>query len=198
MENGNTSTGMVPALLSGLLSALVFMPLAGLSGPSPFGLTRWIHGFLIVSLVPSAIPLLLHVLLYGKHREGTAVSRESFILLYAVPIGVVQSISGDSLGGSLPLLIMPVLWTSLAIGVPGILRLAESSRGPAAWASAAAAVLLPFVAATAYWAFFIQEALLGAGLTALCLVPAALVLYRPLRLALADGAEIAADHVETP
>jgi len=185
-------------LLSGLLAALVFMPLAGLSTPSPFGFTRWIHGFLIVSLVPAGLPLLLHVLLYGKHREEAAIGRESFILLFAVPIGAVHSISRDSQGGILPLVILPLLWTSLAIGVPGILRLAKSSRGFAAWLSVAAAVLLPCVAATAYWAFFIQESLLGAGLAVLCLVPAALVLYRPWLLALAGGAEIAADRVDTP
>jgi hypothetical protein len=68
--------------------------------------------------------------------------------------------------------LVPVIWTSLAVGMPFFIYTSTELYGFRSALVIAACAALPFTGITAYWAFFAQRLFLAWFLTALIVLPA--------------------------
>jgi hypothetical protein len=71
----------------------------------------------------------------------------------------------------LHLVLVPLLWTALATGIPLLLRLLPDRKGIIFFPLLTALILLPITAATSYWAFFSQKFYLGLFFLIISLIP---------------------------
>jgi hypothetical protein len=125
----------------------------------------------IVSL-PVLIPLLVYVIFIVFRVFSTGADFANFALLWIIPVAALRAISWSSQSDPLLLVIVPLLWTSIATGIPFFINcIMRNSRWYAAVPSGLAILVLPFLAATAYWAFFSQQPFLGFTLFFAALIP---------------------------
>jgi hypothetical protein len=124
----------------------------------------------IVAL-PAALPLLACVLLVRLRVLGGAVNYTNFALLWLIPGAAMRAVSWSALKDPFLLMLTPVLWTAIAVGVPFFIVMMGKSGRWLIIPQALAMVVLPFLAATVYWAFFSQQNWLGILLFLLSLIP---------------------------
>ena len=159
---GGGSSGGVWALLLGSITAIIQFFLGYLVSPGGFGFSRWLFGFIDIVSLPALVPLVLYVLLYFFRGFSAEADFANFCLLWLIPVAALRALSWSSSGDSILLIMVPLLWTALAVGIPFFIKL---MAGNFRWYTAAASIicilLLPVIAAGAYWAFFSQQTLLG-------------------------------------
>ncbi|MDR0601390.1 MAG: hypothetical protein LBG42_03340 [Treponema sp.] len=171
------SSGGVWALLLGSVAAISRFFLGSFITPGGFGFLRWLSGFVDFVCVPVLLPLVVYFVFAaaGVFRPGGGGAR--FALLWLIPAGALRAVGWSTGGNPILLVLVPLLWTSLACGIPFFAGFLFNGRVAALVFSALAILALPFLAATVYWAFFSQRDLLGAALFpvvfAAAVVPAA-------------------------
>lgn len=69
------------------------------------------------------------------------------------------------------LVLTPLLWGALSIGIPRLLQKAEEELGFLSFLAYASAVLLPLVATTAYWAWFSKLYIVAVPAALISLIP---------------------------
>jgi len=161
---GNTS-GSVWALLLGSITAILQFFLGYLVSPGGFGLSRWLFGFIDIVGLTVIIPLLVCLAMHIFRGVSGDVDFANFTLLWLIPVGALRALGWSSLSDPILLVMVPILWTALAAGISFFINWMMSNFR---WYTIALSVLcmlvLPFAAATTYWAFFSQQTLLGFGL----------------------------------
>jgi hypothetical protein len=166
-----TGSGEVWALLLGSVVACIrFLPGSFIS-PGAFGLSRWLSACVDIVALPAALPLLACILLVRLRVLGGTANYANFALLWLIPEAAMRTASWSVLNDPAFLMLTPVLWTAIAVGVPFFIAMTGRSRRGFVIPQVMAAVALPFLAATVYWAFFSQRNWLGLGLFVLTLVP---------------------------
>ena len=168
-----------PAL--GCLAVVAQAFLGPLVPPGGFGVMRWIGGFIDVVSAPVLVPLLVYLLLVEMTVVPEESDHASFALMWLVPVAAFNAFRWSSPGSPVMLLAVPVLWSSLAIGMPALLARARS-RGEIKEAVPEILCLaaLPFAAASSWWALFSHRTVLGLALLAATAVPAGIAVCRPL------------------
>ncbi|MDR0731345.1 MAG: hypothetical protein LBF63_06720, partial [Treponema sp.] len=135
------------------------------------GLSRWLSGCIDLVVVPVLFPLLVYLLLAVFRIVSGTVDFTGFALLWISPMGALRAVNWGAQGDPILLVLVPLLWTAVAVGLPFfggiVLRGRWFTRIPAGLAG----LVLPFLAATVYWAFFRQDHRLGFPLLALSLIP---------------------------
>jgi len=167
-----SSPGSVWALLLGSIFAIIQFFLGNLVNPGGFGMSRWLFGFIdLVSLV-ALIPMLLCFLIYLFRGFSGEVDFASFALLWLIPFGALRALGWSSESDPILLVFVPLLWTSLAVGVSFFINLMKKRF---VWWVAIISILciaiLPISAAATYWAFFSQQTLLAFGLLIFTHIP---------------------------
>jgi hypothetical protein len=165
------SSGEVWALLLGSVVAFIRFLLGSFISPGAFGFSRWLSACVDIVALPAALPLLACVLLVRLRVLG-GVSYVNFALLWLIPGAAMRAVSWNALNDPSLLTLIPALWTAIAVGVPFFIVMMGKSRRWLVIPQAMAAAVLPFLAATVYWAFFSQQNWLGILLFALTLIPA--------------------------
>lgn len=167
---GDESSGGVWALLLGSVAAVSRFFLGSFITPGGFGFSRWLSGFVDIVSVPVLLPLAVYFLFAaaGIFKGGTGSA--NFALLWLIPAGAMRAVGWSAGRNPVLLVLVPLLWTSLASGIPLFIGFILNGRAAAVVFSVLAALALPLLAATVYWAFFSQRILLGAAL-----LPAVLV-----------------------
>ena len=153
---GTGSSGEVWALLLGSVAACVRFLSGSFIRPGAFGLSRWISACVDIVALPAALPLLACLLLVRLRVLRGAVNYAGFALLWLVPGAALRAVSWSALNDPSLLILTPVLRTAIAAGVPFFMSMMERSRGGLRILQAMAAAALPLLAATSWWAFFVQ------------------------------------------
>jgi hypothetical protein len=162
--------GGVWALAFGTLAALLQLPAGPLVFPGAFGMMRWLSGFVDLIVFPIVLPLGLCLLLLVFRVFPASLSLSKFLLLWLIPVSVFRAL-GANASSPLESVFIPLLWTALAVGMPFFIGLFQELSGALALLAIAACVVLPFLGAAAYWAFFCQKPFLAYALSALSFLP---------------------------
>ena len=121
--------------------------------PGAFGPYRWASGFVDVVSGPVLVPLILYLLFVEMGLVSAKSDYAAFALLWLVPLSAFRAMDWISPPAPHSLVLVPVLWTSLAVGIPEAFAFAKRNARLAAPA-ALAMLALPFAAATSWWAFY--------------------------------------------
>jgi hypothetical protein len=157
---GNTS-GSVWALLLGSITAIVQFLLGYIFSPGGFGFSRWLFGFFEIVSMPVLLPFIAYFVMYmfGGFSDADFAN---FTLLWLIPVGALRALSWSSMNDPILLVMTPLLWTAIAIGISFLIIWMTNSYNPFISVLAILCmILLPIAASTAYWAFFSQQTLLG-------------------------------------
>ena len=165
--------GYLWALLLGC-AATVLQYFAGpLVPPGEFGLSRWLGGFIDIASLPVLLPLVACRLLIKLKVLPGGTDHAGFALLYLVPLAAYRSVTWSSPGFPEYLVVVPLLWTAQAVGIPFFLGLVvKHTRWHVVFALSLGVSALPVAAATSWWAFYCQRPLMGLLLSVASLVPA--------------------------
>jgi hypothetical protein len=168
-------SGGIWALLLGSLVALLQFFLGALINPGGFGFSRWLSGCVDIVVLPALLPLPVYFLLVSLRLISGKADFTSFALLWLIPGGALRAVSWSAQRDPILLVLVPLLWTALAAGIPFCVGLIfRPGRRLPLPLLVLAALGLPFLAATVYWAFFYQKLVLGYLLLLVTLIPAGL------------------------
>jgi hypothetical protein len=95
----------------------------------------------------------------------------NFALLWLIPGGAIRAVGWSAGNNPILLVLVPLLWTALACGIPLFIDFMAKGRIFVIIPSALGIIVLPLLAATVYWAFFAQQEFLGAVLLPVALIP---------------------------
>jgi len=157
---GNTS-GSVWALLLGSITAIVQFLLGYIFSPGGFGFSRWLFGFFEIVSMPVLLPFIAYFIMYmfGGFSDADFAN---FTLLWLIPVGALRALSWSSMNDPILLVMTPLLWTAIAVGISYLIIWMTNSYNPfISILAVLCMILLPVAASTAYWAFFSQQTLLG-------------------------------------
>lgn len=154
-----------------LVVALLLEALGPLVESRGFGLSAWFHGAVDYFILPVFLPLGIWTLVKKERGRRLSIDAVDFTLLWLVPVSIIGCIRWSVQVESLHLVLIPLLWSALAVALPFLVTLARESLGSRAFFSVLSVILLPLVAITAYWAFFGQRILIGLLCTLLSLAP---------------------------
>jgi hypothetical protein len=169
------------ALFLGSLSALITFFLGSLINPGEFGFSRWLSAYIEIVSLPGIIPLFtgfLVSLLPGFPKGGGSAN---FALLWLIPVAVMRTAVWGVRKDPLHLVLVPLLWSVLAVGIPALFGLFRWLRGKPVIPVITGFFLLSLAAAASYWAFFSQRFYLGLLFLLISLVPVSIGIIRNLR-----------------
>ncbi|MCL1836267.1 MAG: hypothetical protein FWG46_01835 [Treponema sp.] len=161
------------ALLTGSVITLVQYYAGPMAVPGGFGFSRWLAGFIDIASLPAVVPLVVCILLIKLRMLPAGTDHAGFTLFSLIPLAAYRSISWNSPASPVLLVLVPLLWTAQAAGMPWFFRFtARGSR----WYIVAPAILaiaaLPAAAAASWWAFFSQHTLIAWLLLCVTFAPA--------------------------
>ena len=170
--SGEDSSGGVWALLLGSVTAIFNFFLGDLVTPGGFGFSRWLYGFIDIVSLPVIIPLVVFTILLLFRAITGAQGIGEFALLWIIPVAAIRSIMWSSLRDPILLVIIPVLWTAIALSVSFLVNcMLRHPRWYVIIPSILFIPVMPLAAAFSYWAFFSQQPLIGTGFFAVVFIP---------------------------
>jgi len=188
--------GSAWALVFGSVLVAVQFFVGPLVDPGYFGFYRWLSSFVDVVSAPVLVPLVLYLLFVEMGLVSAKTDYASFALLWLVPLSAFRAAQWLSPPSPVMLVIVPMLWASLALGIPAMVGVAKKHRcwyviAPAAMCIAA----LPFAAATSWWAFFSHRTAIGFLFLAISVFPSLVSSAIPLFLMVMGRRPEAAESV---
>jgi hypothetical protein len=154
--------GSVWALLLGSIIAIIQFFLGNFINPGGFGFSRWLFGFIDIVSIPVLVPFIAFFVMYIFHGFSSNVDFSNFTLLWLIPVGALRALSWSSMNDPILLVMAPLLWTSLAVGISFfIIRITNSYNPFFTFIFILCIIIMPAAAAGVYWAFFSQHTLLA-------------------------------------
>jgi hypothetical protein len=169
-RESNTSSGGIWALLLGSAVAIVHFLLGSFVNPGGFGFSRWAAACIDIVLLPATLPILV-CFLFTFLGVSSGADYTNFALLWLIPGAAIRAVNWSALSDPSLLILTPLLWTAIAVGVPFFIRIAMEHFGWVLIPVFMAMAALPFLAASSYWAFFAQRPGLGFLFFFLTLIP---------------------------
>jgi hypothetical protein len=167
----DSNAGGVLALLLGSIVALIQFFLGSFINAGGFGFSRWVSACIDVVSLPAVLPFILGGILMALRLFSGPDDLTNFALLWLIPGAAIRSVSWSAVKDPSLLVLVPVLWTAIAVGIPFLLRIAQNGFGYIVILPIIGIATLPFLAATAYWAFFSQKTMPGIGFLCVTLIP---------------------------
>ena len=171
VAENKSSAGGVWALIIGSIVALIQFFLGTMVDPGGFGLSRWMSGFVDIVTLPAIAPILVYFILVCLKFVSGALDFANFSLLWLIPGAAIRAVSWSAQSDPILLVLVPFLWTAIAVGVSFFLTIILKSRIFVIIVSSLAILVIPFAAASSYWAFFSQKTLMGSLFLALAAAP---------------------------
>jgi hypothetical protein len=170
--NGEGSSGGVWALILGSITAIIQFLLGYILSPGGFGFSRWLFGFFEIVSMPVLIPFAAYLLMLVFRGFSSDADFANFSLLWLIPVGALRALSWSSMNDPILLVMAPLLWTALAVGISFFISRMASSFNPLfALIAILCIIILPISAAATYWAFFSQKTFLGFVLLVITHIP---------------------------
>jgi hypothetical protein len=172
--NGDDDSGFEGgtwALIIGTIAALFRFFFGSFIHPEGFGLARWVSACIDVVALPVALPFIVGFVFAAFRFISPQSNFTHYAFLWIIPVAAVRALGWSSQNNPLLFIIVPVLWTAVIAGVGFFIVLVQNNWGWTAIPAILGAVVLPLVAATAYWAFFAQRSLLAIALMTLSIAP---------------------------
>jgi hypothetical protein len=164
------------ALILGTIVAFFRFFFGSFVDPEGFGLARWISACIDVVALPAALPFIIGFLFAAFRLVSLQSNFTHYAFLWIIPVAAVRALGWSSQNNPLLLMVVPILWTAVIVGVGFFIRLVQNNWGMVAIPAILGAIVLPLAAATTYWAFFAQREYLGIVLMVLSLAPMAVSL----------------------
>ena len=161
VTENDSPAGGVWALIAGSLVAMLQFFLGNLAEPGGFGVSRWVSGFVDIVALPALAPLLIYLFLVGFKIVSGTIDFANFALLWLIPCGAIRTLSWSSLNDPILLILVPLLWTAIAVGIPFFIGIILKSRIIVIIPAFLAILIIPFAAVFSYWAFYAQKVSLG-------------------------------------
>jgi hypothetical protein len=181
LSEANAPSGGVWAILLGSVAALAQVFLGPVVEPVGFGLSRWLNACVDMIGLPAVLPLVVFFLFMLLRIVPDSADATGFALLWIIPGGALRAVSWSPQRDPSLLILSPFLWTAVAAGVPFFLSIILNVRSPAAIPAFLGIPLVPFLAATVYWAFFSQDFFLGFLLLPITAIPMIIAVIRGFR-----------------
>ena len=165
------------ALPLGVAAVVVQYFIGPLVTPGGFGLSRWMSGFIDITGLPALIPLMVCGALVMLRAFPPSVDYAGFTLLWLIPLAAIRSIPENSPPTPIPLIIVPLLWSAQAVGIPFFIGcILKKPRWYIIIPSILGIAVLPAAATSSWWMFFSHQTFLGGLLLLVSLVPVAVSL----------------------
>ena len=175
LSRKNMGFSGVWALLLGSIVALVQFFFGNFINPGGFGLSRWISGLVDIVVLPALLPFFIYlvfVIVSFFRIPSSPADFVNFGLLWLIPNAALRAVGWITTSDPVFLVLVPLLWTALACGIPFFIDLIKSfSRWYVVIPSLLCILLLPFLAATAWWAFYSQKTSQGLLFSIISLCP---------------------------
>ena len=159
--SGDNAAGGVWALLAGSIVALLGFFFGALVDPGGFGLSRWLSGFVDIVALPALAPLLVYLVMVCLRMVSGTMDFTNFAMLWLIPCGAIRALSWGAQNDPILLVLVPLLWTCIAVGIPFFINIIMNSRASFIIPALLAILIIPFAATSSYWAFFCQKNALG-------------------------------------
>jgi hypothetical protein len=154
----DSGAGGVWALLLGSFAAIIQFFLGNLIKAGGFGFSRWVSACIDIVTLPAVLPLLVCFLFLAFKVLSGPVELANFALLWLIPGAAVRAVSWSAGSDPTLLVLAPLLWTAVAVGVSFFINLfMEHFRWYVIIPSGLCILALPFAAATSWWAFYSQR-----------------------------------------
>ncbi len=153
--------GLTLAFALGLVAALLRRAIGDIVPAGLFGFLRWLHLFADRSALPALLPLAAWYALKRYRGAAFDAERTDFILVWLVPVAALRAIVWSAGGNSADLVLAPIFWIAIAVGVPPFIDAVGEEYGIRAFGAGSVAVLVPLLCVTADWAFFAHLPLIG-------------------------------------
>jgi len=161
IAGNNSAAGGIWAIVVGSVVALIQFFLGYLVEPGGFGFSRWMSGCIDIVTLPALAPLIVYFALINfKIITGTA-DFANFALLWLIPGAGISAVNWSSRHDPILLVLVPILWTAIAVGIPFFINLIVTSRKWVIVPASLAILIIPFASASSYWAFFSQKTCQG-------------------------------------
>ena len=172
IAGGAGGSGGVLAVILGSITAIFQFFWGDLVDGGGFGLSRWMSGFVDIVGLPVLLPLVVYLVLILFRSFSGNYDFANFILLWLIPVVGMKALSWNSVRSPLILIMVPLLWTSLAVGLSLFINsIIRNLRWYVIIFSGLGIIALPCMAITAYWALFSQQTMLGAILFSMTMIP---------------------------
>lgn len=145
--------GLVLALLGGSFMGVLNFFIPHLIPELSYDVLLWLRGFIDVVAIPVLLPLAFRYVIQIRYKHKNYIEINQFILIWLIPVALVKSIQWNHNKDGILLVLVPLLWGALSTGIPWLIKKAEEEIGFISFLVYAAAVLLPVIATTAYWAW---------------------------------------------
>jgi len=171
VTGNQTYAGGLLALLAGSVLAFTQFFLGSFIEPGGFGLSRWISGCIDIVSLPALLPFLVYLVLIAFRLFSGTVNFANFALLWLIPAAAIRALGWISPGDPILLVLVPILWTAIAVGVSFFIKLIQTGRVLVIISASLGILAIPFAAASSYWAFFCQKSLMGYLFLAAAVIP---------------------------
>ena len=161
VTENDVSAGGLWALLAGSVVAFAQFFLGSFVEPGGFGLSRWISGCVDIVSLPALAPFLVYIILIGSKLITGTVNFANFALLWLIPAAAIRALGWISLSDPILLVLVPVLWTAIAVGVSFFITLIQTGRVVVIIPASLGILVVPFAAASSYWAFYCHKTTMG-------------------------------------
>jgi len=161
------------ALLLGSITAIFQFFLGYFIDPEGFGFSRYLFGFVDIVSVPVLLPVFIYLFMFIFRRfSSNEADFANFSLLWLIPVAGLRALGWSSGSDPILLVMVPLLWTALAAGISFFIHwMIKTLRWYSVIVSFFCILILPVMAAGAYWAFFSQQTVMGLAMLLLTYIP---------------------------
>ena len=161
VTGSHSYAGGIWAFLAGCAAAGMQYALGFIVEPNQFGLSRWLSGCVDIVVLPALFPLLVYLLLVALRIVREHADFANFAQLWLIPAALVRALSWGAQNDPVTLILVPVLWTAIAVGIPFFINLILHTRKLFAAPLGLGILVIFGASASSYWAFFSHKTTLG-------------------------------------
>ena len=170
--SGEGGPGGVWALILGSITAILRFFAGNLIESGGFGFSRWMSAFVDIVGLPVLLPIIVYSLILIFRIFSGNVDFAGFTLLWLIPSSVLQALGWSSQRSPLLMILVPLLWTALATGIPFFVKcMLVTPRWQIIAPCSLCILALPIAAVSSYWAFFSHQMFYGSILFFVTMVP---------------------------
>ena len=171
VSGSRSFAGAVWAALAGCITAILQLFLGFAVDPGEFGLSRWLNGFVDIVVLPAMIPLFVYLLLVVFRVVTGPSDFANFAQVWLIPFAIIRALAGITENDPVFLVLVPFLWTAIAVGIPFFINIILNSPIFAIIPASLGIIVIPLASASSYWAFFCHRNSLGFLLLAAAAAP---------------------------